>query len=58
MLSKQELKDLSQDITSMTQNVAHLAQLEYRKKHIQVPWHHLERLENAITLKGSKVAQN
>ena len=41
-------KDAFQDIQNLSANASQDAQLAHHKKHIQVLWHHIERLEQFI----------
>ena len=45
-------KDTIQDLNSITWNTSQDQQLAHHKKHIQVLWNHIERLEQAIQVKG------
>ncbi len=48
-------KDFFQDLNNATANMAQDKQLAYHKKHIQVLWNHIERLEELIDIKGGQV---
>ena len=45
-------RDTLQDLSSASINASQDAQLAHHKKHIQVLWNHIERLEQFITAQG------
>jgi hypothetical protein len=47
-------KDFMQDMSNLTANMAQDKQLAYHKKHIQVLWNHIERLERAIDVEDGQ----
>jgi hypothetical protein len=48
-------KDFVQGLENATVNMAQDKQLAYHKKHIQVLWNHIERLEELISIEGGQV---
>lgn len=48
-------KDFHQDLENLTANMAQDKQLAHHKKHIQVLWNHIERLEEVISIQGGQV---